>query len=172
VHLAGIGEGVEIVAARRLGCLEDARDAAQETVARLLERVRAGAVKTAAELAPIAYGIARHVIADVLRARAHTHAELAEHPAHQPDALDVLVQDEERAGVADALERLTPRDRDLLRRCFVDGERVERISAQLGEPAERIRKRKSRALQRLAAILRERRNIDRPGSRVSEGGDA
>jgi DNA-directed RNA polymerase specialized sigma24 family protein len=35
----------------------------------------------------------------------------------------------------------------------VDGERIGHIAQVLGEPAERLRKRKSRALQRLAAIL-------------------
>jgi DNA-directed RNA polymerase specialized sigma24 family protein len=35
----------------------------------------------------------------------------------------------------------------------VDGERVSAIAARLGEPAERVRKRKSRALERLRQEL-------------------
>ncbi|MGQ0640556.1 MAG: RNA polymerase sigma factor [Gemmatimonadaceae bacterium] len=153
-HLAGISAGLAIVCARRLGNRDDALDATQETIARLLVCVREGRIICSSELAPVAYGIVRHVISDVLRARARSgEGDAAEAAAAVPNALEALVREEERRAVAGALDRLSPGDRDLLRRCFVDGEAIGRIAQELGEPAERVRKRKARALQRLGAAL-------------------
>ncbi len=152
-RIAEIRDGLEIVAVRRLGNRDDARDAVQETVARLLARVREGAIATEGELAPIAWGIARHVIADVLRERARPLADVADVESRTRGPLDQLISDDETRRVRRALERLSPDDRLLLHRCFVDGEKIGRIADALGEPAERVRKRKSRALQRLAALL-------------------
>ena len=150
-----IASGVETVAARRLGNRDDARDASQETMARLVELVRAGRIATAAELAPVAHGIARHVISDMLRARAQNEGvPVDEIAAAGPDALDALVGAEERAALVAGLRRLAPRDRDLLRRCYVDGLGIEEIARALGERADRLRKRKSRALQRLTSLVR------------------
>jgi RNA polymerase sigma factor (sigma-70 family) len=151
--LAGLSEGVEIAATRRLGNRDDARDVAQETIARLMERVNCGGVRTPEELAPIAWGIARHVIADMLRERGRRIESLVEHESPAPGPLESLVTAEEAARVRRGLDRLTPEDRALLQRCFVDNERIGRIAESLGEPPERLRKRKSRALQRLAEML-------------------
>lgn len=148
-----LSAGLEIVAIRRLGNPDDARDAVQETIARLLERIRAGTIASDDEVVPIAWGIAKHVIADALRARSRETEVDGEVALSAPDALERLVTSEQRAAVAAGLAQLTPSDRELLKRCFVDGERIGAIAAQLGEPAERVRKRKSRALARLAAVL-------------------
>jgi RNA polymerase sigma factor (sigma-70 family) len=163
----GLTDGLEIVATRRLGNAEEARDAAQETIARLLERVNAGLVASEAELAPIAWGIARHVIADMLRERSRVAELPAELPGPGKGPLDALVSADEAARVRRALARLVPGDRALLCRCFVDGERIGAIAEALGEPAERVRKRKSRALQRLAALLGAERTEDGHDSRAS-----
>ena len=154
--IAGLIDGLEIVATRRLGNRDDARDAAQEVIARLLERANAGAIASDAEIAPIAWGIARHVIADVQRERARRVEELGEIAHRGPDPLEALVREAERESVRAAMQRLPAGDQKLLHRCFVDGERVGRIAEDLGEPPERVRKRKSRALRRLASILESR----------------
>jgi RNA polymerase sigma factor (sigma-70 family) len=153
-YLPGIVAGLEIITARRLGNRDDALDATQETIARLLACVRDGRITCSDELAPVAYGIARHVVADVLRARARDGGEANETMSSAPNVLDAMVHEEDRAAVAHALQRLSAADYGLLRRCFVDGEAIGRIARELGEPAERLRKRKSRALQRLATLLR------------------
>jgi len=153
VRIGEIVDGLEIVAMRRLGDRDDAHDAVQETVARLLERVRAGAIATEEEIAPVAWGIVRHVIADILRARQRRTEGRDDVPSGAPGPLDALVSADEAMKVRVALAQLSADDRTLLCRCFVDGERIGRIAAELGEPAERLRKRKSRALQRLAAII-------------------
>ena len=152
-RLAELREGLEIIALRRLGDLEDARDAAQECVVRLLDRLQRGPPLPADEIAPVAHGIAKHVIADVLRARQRVVTLGSDTPEQDADALEQLVGAEERAALALALASLDPDDRELLRRCFVDGERIGSIARALGEPAPRLRKRKSRALARLREVL-------------------
>jgi RNA polymerase sigma factor (sigma-70 family) len=152
-RIAELAAGLEIVALRRLGNRDDARDAAQETIARLLARVRSGRLTCEGELAPIAWGIARHVITDMLRERGRGEVGLTDVSADAPGPLDRLATEEDIRLVRSALSQLQPADRSLLHRCFVDGEKIGKIASALGEPAERLRKRKSRALQRLAAAL-------------------
>ncbi len=155
-----IAGGLEIVAVRALGDADEARDAVQETLVRALAAIRNDRVPPGVPLEAFVYGIVRHVIADVHRRRARDGAPPI-HPGelHAPDPspLDALIQREEREMVARALTALPPADRDLLERCFVRGEHVAAIAAQLGEPADRIRKRKSRAIQRLREALRRSR---------------
>lgn len=152
-RIAELADGLEIVAVRRLGNRDDARDATQETIARLLARLDAGGFACESEIVPIAWGIARHVIADMLRDRARAPEALIEMRSRNPGPLDQLVTLEEVSIVRRALDRLSPDDRSLLRRCFMDGEKIGAVARALGEPAERVRKRKSRALQRLAEAL-------------------
>ena len=148
--------GLEIMAARMLGDPDDVRDAVQETVVRTVEANRQGRIPEAVSVGAFAYGIARHVIADVLRRRKRVSTHLADVDALRapdPSALDQLIQLEERDTVRRALSRLSADDRDILERCFANGERVVDIAVALGEPPERMRKRKSRALEHLRAIM-------------------
>lgn len=152
VELQRIHEGARIIALRRLGDLEAAEEAAQETVARLLEALREGRFREGGDLGLFARGIARHVVTDVLRQRGRVlpfHAEAAAGPGAGTDPLDRLVADEEATRVHEALEALSPEDRRLLRLCFYEGLAPGEVAARLGEPGTRIRKRKSRALERL-----------------------
>lgn len=151
--LAGIADGLAITASRRLGNRDDANDAVQETLTRLWIRFRTLGVPPLPEVAPIAWGIARHVITDMLRdrGRAAGTPDLLQDAGPLP--LDVLVTEEDAMAARRAIAALPKADRELLVRCFVNGERVVDIAATTGEPAERIRKRKSRAMTRLAVLL-------------------
>lgn len=159
-----LAAGLAIVAARAIGRGPDADDAVQEILARTVEALRAGRVPEGVPVAAFAYGIARHVLADVLRERAR-HAgpavDAASLPAPQPSPLDQLIGAEERAAMDRALATLSDADRELLRDCYVRGLRLTDIAARVGEPAERIRKRKSRALQRLREALDGQRGAAR-----------
>jgi RNA polymerase sigma factor (sigma-70 family) len=148
--------GLLIVAVRTLGDVEEARDAVQETLTRALAAIRGDRVPPGVPLEAFVYGIARHVIADVQRRRVRERAatgDSGELPAPGPSALDVLVRAEERDAMSHALASLPAVDRELLECCFVQGERVAAIAARTGEPADRIRKRKSRALERMREVL-------------------
>jgi len=165
VAIAGLSQtiarGLEIVAVRALGNADEARDVVQEILARALAAIRTDRVPPGVPVEAFVYGIARHVITDVHRHRVRDGAPPIDPGALHapgPSPLEALIQREEQEMVARALETLPAADRELLDRCFVRGERVAAIAAQLGEPAARIRKRKSRAMERL------REGLQRSGS--------
>ncbi|UCF18700.1 MAG: sigma-70 family RNA polymerase sigma factor [Gemmatimonadota bacterium] len=149
--------GLRIIAIRALGDEDDAADAVQETLARAVDAVHKGSVPSEAPLPAFVYGIARHVIADTLRRRCREYAspEMDRVVAPDPSPLEQLVQTDEVERVRRALRGLARSDRELLRRCYENGERIVDIAGELGEPPERLRKRKSRALGRLRDRLEE-----------------
>ena len=69
--------------------------------------------------------------------------------ARTEDPLAALVSAAERARLRDALARLSHGDCELLRLSFFEAVTPTQLARRLGEPVERIRKRKSRALERL-----------------------
>jgi RNA polymerase sigma factor (sigma-70 family) len=145
--------GLRIMALRALGDPEAAEEAVQETLVRALEALRDGRPRDPDKLGPFVRGIARHVIADAHQARRRT-APLdavpeTERGTANDDPLSALITDEERNRVRRALAQLSPADRDILHLSFFEGMTPVDIAERLGEPALRIRKRKSRALRRL-----------------------
>lgn len=168
-----IAPGLELIARRALSDPDDARDAVQETLARAVVAMRNGRVPPGVPLAAFVHGIAKHVIVDVLRRRVRDRAAdsgVDGVAASLPSPLETIISQEERQQVHRALRRLSHGDRELLRRCFVDGERVVDIATRTGEPADRVRKRKSRALERLRELLaptRATRHGSPPGPTVA-----
>jgi RNA polymerase sigma factor (sigma-70 family) len=154
------GRGLFLVAMRALGDEDDAHDAVQETLARAVEAIRADRVPLDVPLLSFVHGIARHVVADQIRRRVrhHTTGLDPEAPIASPDAapLDAMVRDEDRLRLAIALRQLPHDDLEFLRRCYTSGEALVSLAASLGVPHERVRKRKSRIIERLRALLRVR----------------
>ena len=153
-----LSTGVYIMALRALGDSRVAEEVSQETLVRTLQALRDGRPRDPAALGAFVRAIARHVITDSIRestrerrfssaARAATGDPTADHP------LDALVAEEERARVRSALITLPQGDRELLRLCYFNGLRPQEVAARLGEPAARIRTRKSRALARLRRAI-------------------
>jgi RNA polymerase sigma-70 factor (ECF subfamily) len=150
--------GLELLALRTLGSLDASREAVQETLARAVVALANGQPSDPTKLAAFVAGIARHVIVDMVRAaRRVIPLEVlpaGDHPASNADALTALVSAAERARVRHALALLSPRDQELLRLCYFEGLSPAEIAARLRQPAERVRKRKSRALERLRLAFR------------------
>lgn len=149
--------GLQLMAVRMLGTRDAAEEAVQETLARAVVALAKGQPADQTKLPAFVAGIARHVIVDMQRAR-HRLVSIdslpdSAHPSYHPDALNALVTAEERARVRTALAHLSQTDRDLLRLCYIDGLAPTEIAGRTGEPPERIRKRKSRALERLRAAF-------------------
>lgn len=149
--------GVRIMAARALREPADVDDAVQETLARAVEALRLGRLPSGVPVGAYVAGIARHVIADALRRRGRFEPDptrpLAELPSRRPSALEALVTREETRAVRWALDHLSAPDRQLLERLYMKGERIVDLAARTGQPAPRLRKRKSRALERLRQAL-------------------
>jgi RNA polymerase sigma-70 factor (ECF subfamily) len=149
--------GLQIMALRALGDPDAAEEAVQETMVRALEALRDGRPSDPDKLGAFVRGIARHVIADTHRARQRS-APLQAVPegelgTSKDDPLTTLITAEERHRVRLALTRLSAGDRQILHLSFFEGLTPAAIAERLGEPALRVRKRKSRALARLRRAL-------------------
>ncbi len=144
---------LEIMALRALGDMDSAQEAVQETLTRALGALRDGRIRERDKFAAFVHGIARNVISELQRDR-QRFIELGTEPSSAlvpdpPNALDLLISEHEEERVQRALLELTQSDQEILSLSFFEGLTPAEIAERLGEPAERIRKRKSRALARL-----------------------
>ena len=167
--------GLELLALRTLGSAEASREAVQETLARAVVALANGQPSDPEKLPAFVAGIARHVIVDMVRAARRVvpldTLPATDHPSNNADALSALVSAAEHAQVRDALGQLVPSDRELLRLCYFEGLTPGEIAGRLGEPADRVRKRKSRALERLRQAFRGGAGHDgRSGPTQNAGG--
>jgi RNA polymerase sigma-70 factor (ECF subfamily) len=145
------------MALRALGDPDAAEEAVQETMVRALDALRDGRLSDPEKLGAFVRGIARHVIADTHRARRRS-APLQAVPERElgtssDDPLTTLITAEEHHRVRLALTQLSAGDRQILHLSFFEGLTPAAIAERLGEPALRVRKRKSRALDRLRRAL-------------------
>jgi RNA polymerase sigma-70 factor (ECF subfamily) len=148
--------GLEWVALRAIGDADLAREALQETLARTLAALDADRIPATVRLPAYAHGILRHVIADLRSEHHHWDSRSPDPEWADPteaSPLERLITEEEEARVRRAVMTMPPEERELLVRCFVHGERVAELARSLGVPAARVRKRKSRAIAKLRAVL-------------------
>lgn len=147
--------GLEIMIRRAVGDRAAVEDLVQETLTRAVVALRANRVEQRGRLGAFVAGIARHVIADAHREWSRLTSlgpDLAD--PHDPvDALALVISEAEHDRVRRALANLGQADRELLRLSFFTGLAPAEIARRTGEPATRIRKRKSRALDRLRQAL-------------------
>jgi RNA polymerase sigma-70 factor, ECF subfamily len=148
-------------ALRRLRDRTMAEEIAQDTLTVVLEAVRDKRVEDPARMAGFIFGVAKNLVSKALRERSRQ-----ANPGSAPEAVEAgpwledpdaaLLLEEQRRQVREALGRLSPSDRDLLRRAFVAEQSLEEIAAEIGIPNATVRKRKSRALERLRKIFQQR----------------
>jgi len=157
-ELDHLREALRTMALGRLGDVDAAEDVAQETLLRVLATLAQAGLQDPAALYGFVWTVARNVIWDMGRRR-EREARLGagggrlDAPRAADDPLTGLVSAEEASRVRAALDRLSDSDRELLRLCYCDGLSPGEVAARMGEPAPRLRKRKSRALERLRAAF-------------------
>lgn len=165
--------GVRIAAARRLGRFHAlAADIAQETMARLLERLRAGALRDADSLPGYVHACMRHVCdRELERARAHAqHASLdsetgagSELESIASSVADPATHAEEgqlQAMVRQLFREMpVPRDREVLHRFYILQQDASRICLDLGVKHEHLHRMLWRARSRLASLLAQRGSV-------------
>jgi RNA polymerase sigma factor (sigma-70 family) len=167
--------GLRIIALRALGDADAAEEAVQETFARAVVALADSRLDDPAKLAAYVAGIARHVCSHVLRDRKQTvsldGADVAGAPSIHPqlaiwfDPLEALISAAETERLRVAFSTLSPADQRLLRLCYHEDRTPSEVAAALAEPADRVRKRKSRALERLRrAFLGHAEGHDEPSS--------
>lgn len=156
--LQTLRSGAIVVAMSALGDSHLAEDVAQETLARAVEAAREGRLTPDMNVSAYVAGIARHVVSHAHRSRKRHEKEplgeptIAEDP---PQRLRDLLSRSEQRRLREAMSALSERDRVILRLSFFEDLDSSQIAARLGEPASRVRKRKSRALARLRRALLE-----------------
>lgn len=164
--------GLRFIALRSLTDVDAAEEVVQETLARGLESLSDGRLNDPAKLGAYFRGICHHVIVDTIRRRQRSTSldSLPELTDGNPrrDALDTLIQQEQKERVAGALRQLSPAARQCLRLSYFEGLKPAEIAARLGEPGPRIRKRRQRALESLReAFFRQTPSTDGHESRES-----
>jgi RNA polymerase sigma factor (sigma-70 family) len=118
-------------------------------------------IEDPAKLPAYVFGAAKHLVSKALRTRM-----LEVNPGSEPEQVDAgpwvedgeaaLLLEEQRQQVREALAQVGSSDRDILERTFVAEESLEEIAESTGTPYAAVRKRKSRAIQRLRKIFLER----------------
>lgn len=176
-ELLRLASGVRIIALRSLGDADAAQDIVQETLARAMQGLAEGRLRDRRALGGFVRAIARHVIADELHRRTRVVPLDPEMPvaAEESDPLAGLVRAEQVAALRRVMRRLAPGDRRVIHLAFVDGLTPAAIAERLHEPRARVRKRKSRALERLREAFRALQSRHEPPTRPTlsvEGGAA
>ena len=148
-------------ALRRLRDRTLAEEVVQDTLTLVLQALQDNRIVDRAKLPGYIFGVAKNLVLKTLRERARE-AEPG------PDGLSAgagpwledgeaaLLLEEQRQQVREALTQVSPEDRDILERTFEGEGSLEEIAARIGIPYAALRKRKSRALQRLKKIFLER----------------
>jgi RNA polymerase sigma-70 factor (ECF subfamily) len=152
---------VRLFALRRLRDAAAAEDVAQEVLRRVVEAIRAHRLRNPAALPGFVFQTAHHVILQHHRGagrevralqRLHSATEGAIAP---DDSLALLISEERRQVVRDALFRLGDEDRELLTLLYQEHLEPLDVARRLAVTPGALRVRKHRALKRLAGMLGE-----------------
>ena len=132
-------------------------EVSQETMIGVICAIRAGKLREAGSLGAFVYGTAKRQLADAARKRARdTGDPLPEDYRHpSPGAEPALLVAARRE-----IESLNETDRRIVSLTLIDGFRADEVAAALGVSAEVVRKRKSRALQKITEKLAPRSRND------------
>lgn len=145
---------------RRLRDRSLAEEIVQDTMIAVMQALRDDRFDDPANLPAYAFGVAKHLVSRTLRTRTiETNPGVGPGQVDAPwveDSEAALLLEEQRQQVREALAHVSSSDRDILERTFVAEESLEEIAAATGTPYAAVRKRKSRALQRLRKIFLER----------------
>ena len=152
------GPRILYIALRRLRDRTLAEEVAQETLTLVIQALREDRIREEAKLPGYIFTVANNLILKALRERSRKE-ELDSKP--EPEGQDAWVDDhdagllieEERKQVRHALAQLDSSDYDLLNEIFVHEKSLEEISKELGISNAALRKRKSRALERLKKLF-------------------
>ena len=151
----------------RLHGSDAANDIAQESMAAVLQALRAGALREPEKLPGFVLGIARNLINNHCRLEARSRSvvaavdELPERAAAADAEGGAAFDEERRALVRQALARLKPVDRRIVMLTLVEGMSPREIAPIVGLAADAVRTRKTRAVRamtdQIERLTRKRR---------------
>jgi len=147
---------VYYLALRESGSTHDAEDVCAETFLRVLQVIRAKELRSPAALPAFILGTTRNVLHELFSRRRQagktTDPEDADLslPSHEKLFLDAEVQQAIKA----TIDRLKPRERDMLHMHFYEELPAEEIARRFGIARERVRLVKSRALRHFRDVYK------------------
>lgn len=130
-------KGVAMIIRRILGSASAGEDASQDTFRKVLEKIRRGELREAERLSGFVRSVARNTAIEYIRrARKHVNREGDDNAEHTsdpaPNQLDEILSDEKTRAVHQIIKELKlERDRELLRRYYIDEEDKDIICASL-----------------------------------------
>jgi RNA polymerase sigma factor (sigma-70 family) len=151
------GPHIFVMALARTRDPDAARDLSQNALLEVLLALRKGQLRDPQKLPGFVCGTARNVINYYLRARSQTPPSEplgADTPGTNGAQVHDLEKAERLALVRRAVARLESRDQQILRMTLVEGWEPAEIAARLGLSSEVVRQRKSRAVKRVIAVVR------------------
>jgi RNA polymerase sigma-70 factor (ECF subfamily) len=132
----------------------------QETFLRSFRAIRSGDVlKRPEQLGPFVHGICENTIREYLRADSRTDPMPQDPDSRPGDSVSPeseLITSERKAMVRDTLERLSPRDRKLLRAVFWEERDKDEVCRELGVNRGHLRVLLHRAKIQFRAILQQK----------------
>ncbi len=155
--------GVTVIARRACGDAGLAEDVAQEVVRVAIERIRAGSLREPDRLPGFVAGLARNLAVDADRRRrargqhaAGDAADLAV-PAPGPSPLQDVLDREQSQRAREVLDEVAiGRDREILRRVYLNGDAREDVCRELGLSRLQLARILFRARERFRALWMSR----------------
>jgi len=147
---------VLLLASVRLRDEQAARDVAQEVMLGVLRGVRAGRLNSHLNLEGYVLGTARNLVSNAIRSRRSEVSPGDEMVDPGVAPLEVAELHEQVDLVRLALERFDAVDRTIVGLTLVEGLKPGEIALRLGLKPELVRKRKSRAVQRVRELVQGR----------------
>jgi len=135
----------------------------QETMIAVICAVREGKLRESSSLGAFVYGVARLQLADAVRRHAR---EVGERLPDNYDHAAPHIERELLTAARSEIAALNEADRRIVYLTLIQGLRAAEIAQELGMSPEQVRKRKSRALQRITERLAPR-SQNGAGTRLS-----
>jgi RNA polymerase sigma-70 factor (ECF subfamily) len=157
VHFAEyFGDLIQIKATARLRSPQAADDVKQETLLRVIRNLKKGSIEHPERLGAYVNTVCNHVILETFRRDRRLNQfpeDYGDVPSSQASAESLMLKREQRHRVMEALEQLSPKDRELLRRIFLEEQDKDSVCAEFQVTREYLRVLLHRSRQRLRETL-------------------
>jgi RNA polymerase sigma-70 factor (ECF subfamily) len=154
---------------RRASQRPDAEDLYHETIATVAIQVRSGQLRRPELLRTYATSIARHKLTAYYEEKRRTdrmpHEHWEQRPARDPDAESLCRASEQREIALRVMRGLSSRERDILKRFYLEGLSAETIQREMSLTPTQFRLIKSRAKQRFYELCQARLAMRKPPQR-------
>lgn len=134
---------------------EASRDLLHDALIGILKALRQGELRDTEKLPAFVASVARNIAHTHLRGRARARlSDPIEDDIAAPSDGNAFEEAQRRDRVRRALLQLEATDREILTRILADGQKLAAIARSLGMSQEAVRQRKSRALKKMAEIVK------------------